>query len=232
MTAGHCITEIEKARRKGYDAKFSLRDDLGPQKRFKQGIPFLIDKGDYAYIDIDHSDDYAAIHLHDNTRRLMEANGIRALDATVWKLQPREVESFGLVGIPDELLERVKGAIGTTTKFYFVEPFAERPEAFKPTDTPRFYGRIVLGENETNIEGVSGGPIFSFARGDDGQWRYWLYAVQSSWIRDGESGLIAACPVKPFIENFESALLQAIKSLQETKKPKARRKKARPSRKK
>ena len=121
MTAGHCITEIEKARRKGYDAKFLLLDSLGPQKKFRQ--PIRIDNGDYAYIDIDidHSADYAAIHLHDFTRRL-EATGIRALDRRVWQLQPARVEDFGLVGIPDELLERRERSIGTTTKFYSVEP--------------------------------------------------------------------------------------------------------------
>jgi hypothetical protein len=88
MTAGHCITVIERNRAKGYEAKFLLLDHLGPQKKFKQGIPFRIDRGDYAYIDIDHSDDYAAIHLYEFDRRMMQANGIRSLGPTVWNLQP------------------------------------------------------------------------------------------------------------------------------------------------
>ena len=59
----------------------------------------------------------------------------------------------------------------------------KRPEEFPDTDTPLFYGCITLDESVTDIEGMSGGPIFGFYKNDKNELRYWLVALQSTWIK-------------------------------------------------
>jgi hypothetical protein len=61
-----------------------------------------------------------------------------------------------------------------------------------------FYGEVIMPQGLTDIDGMSGGPIFSFKRNDLGELKYWLYAVQSSWIKN--KSLIAACLMTPFAQ--------------------------------
>ena len=69
-----------------------------------------------------------------------------------------------------------------------------RPEGFPKTDIPLFYGRAVLDTKITNIEGMSGGPIFGFYKNEKNELRYWLIALQSTWLKNAH--IIKACPTR------------------------------------
>ena len=59
---------------------------------------------------------------------------------------------------------------------------------------PLFYGKVFLGKALSNIEGMSGGPIFGFYQNDKDELRYWLLALQSRWLPKSHNTM--ACPTK------------------------------------
>ena len=67
------------------------------------------------------------------------------------------------------------------------------PDEMLPSTYSWFVGRVGAAQGLPDIDGMSGGPIFGFFRDADGQWRYWIVAMQSRWDRD--SRIILACPV-------------------------------------
>jgi hypothetical protein len=60
------------------------------------------------------------------------------------------------------------------------------------TTYPRLSRRILDPIPLESVAGMSGGPIFGFA-GDERELRYWIVAVQNSWIK--ESRTLFACPL-------------------------------------
>jgi hypothetical protein len=215
ITAGHCLTEIEKNRARGYTARFLLLDSESPKAKHRHGVPFPLDPDDYFSLDVDGFD-YAAIVVPDLYERMMRDNGIRPLDETVWRQQPDSPEYFGLVGIPDQFIRHNGDWTTHATTYYGIQPVdaaAAADAGLEGSSALSFYGRISLGENATDISGVSGGPVFSFSRENGGQLRYWLHALQSKWIRDGESGTIAACVARPFIEHLDASIVEAVERL-------------------
>lgn len=82
----------------------------------------------------------------------------------------------------------------------------ERPAIFKETCAPMFYGKVTMIQGLTDIDGMSGGPIFSFKRNESGELKYWLCAVQSSWIK--KEALIEACLMPPFAKMVRDVIRQ------------------------
>ena len=56
----------------------------------------------------------------------------------------------------------------------------------------------------TDIDGMSGGPIFAIKWIDSQNIRYWVVAVQSSWLRSER--ILAACPILPLVNAIEQSI--------------------------
>ncbi len=194
ITAGHCISEIEKLIKiHGYKINScSLIDSLGLDARHFEPIPFdyitskpvcLSENGDF---------DYGVIFLSSYYKKLLELNHIQPLNEEVWKKQSAKIDFYMLIGIPYKLIKVTPNNLEIKTTLHEVKLIDKRPEEFPDTDTPLFYGCITLDESVTDIEGMSGGPIFGFYKNDKNELRYWLVALQSTWIKKFK--FIKACP--------------------------------------
>jgi hypothetical protein len=199
VTAGHCITDVKQLLDAGYElVGCNLVDSMGVGAKHKEVVPF-----DYVGANAitpfdDPGYDYGIIFVREIYRKLLEANGVEALTEEVWDKQPTDPDYYALIGVPDELTEATYPVSTVTTTMHLVERLEERPDGFEETEAPTFYGKISLGGPLTSIRGMSGGPIFSFAKGTDGRERYWLHAVQSTWVKPDRH--IAARLMKPFAQ--------------------------------
>ena len=106
-----------------------------------------------------------------------------------------------MLGLPEEYVEFTH----VSPTVLFVTEIHDIPDGVAPTKCPRFIGK--LDERiSIDIKGMSGGPIFGFKKDCDN--RYWVVAIQSSWIADRK--LTFACPVPVFaqiVQNVYEAVL-------------------------
>ena len=131
---------------------------------------------------------------------MLTANKVQPFSEDAWKMQPVQVDFYLLMGVPYELVvvgadQDVNSALlQMTTTLIKVEPLREKPTEFPEIEGPLFYGHIALGEGVGSIKGMSGGPILAFQQMDNGELRYWVTALQSTWLPS--SHYIKACYTK------------------------------------
>jgi hypothetical protein len=205
VTAGHCIAEVDRYIES--DCRIAacyLVDSMGLGARHLDPIPFVYARSYPTRLSEDKSFDYGVMVLSSYYRQLLENNKIVPLSEDVWKRQPPSVDFYFLLGVPGELVKVESNHVEIVPTLHKVQPVGERPQGFTETEVPLFYGRIGLGQGMTSIKGMSGGPIFAFFIGTQGQLRYWLIALQSRWLPD--SHYIAACPTKILGEVLEAVL--------------------------
>jgi hypothetical protein len=83
-----------------------------------------------------------------------------------------------------------------------------RPE-FTNKSEGLFYGQLSgLVADLTDINGMSGGPIFGFKRGEDGRMRYWVIALQSGWFPDKR--IIFACRIRQLCEVLRKRIIEQL----------------------
>ena len=208
ITAGHCIRDIEaRVDCYGYGNTHSqLIDSLGLGATHPEPIPFVYKDSYPTQLSDDYAFDYGVMALSPYYRQLLQANNVQPLNEEVWKKQPSEVDFCMLLGIPTELVKVDSASVEVTPTLHPVELVDQVPKGFARVDAPLIYGRIVLGEGMSSIKGMSGGPFFAFHRGDKGDLRYWLIALQSRWLP--ESHYIAACPTRLLGHFLEHVLVQ------------------------
>jgi hypothetical protein len=137
--------------------------------------------------------DYGFIAIDQHSRRLLEANQIRAVEEVHWRNQHLvDFTHFGVLGIPRERVTSNERMVGgeahvssTADPFYipvtWVEDLSVLPEELRPETTfPRFVGRIPNQLPIRDMNGMSGGPILGY-QDREGVTQYWVVAIQSSW---------------------------------------------------
>jgi len=209
ITAGHCLRDIQtRMTNDGYEiTSCALVDSSGLGASFREPIPFAYMHAQPHHIIQGYELDYGVVPLSQYYRGLLEANKIEALNEEVWDKQPPRVEFYKLIGVPAQLSVAWEHAFQLITTLHEVEPLATIPPGLQPTNTPLFYGRIVLGAGLTDIQGMSGSPIFAFSDDPDRGLRYWLVAVQSHWIPS--SGVIIGCPMRTLGQFLRSLITQS-----------------------
>jgi hypothetical protein len=188
MTAGHCITEIERARAAGYElVKCRILDTLGVNAKYTEPVPFDYDAADPVRICHDEAWDYGAMFPTDNTCMLLRANGVTPFDEQWWIGEPDDVDAYFVIGAPAETTTASAGGVKLTAAMARVAPLTKRPDGFCETNAPMFYGEL-LDNPLSSLKGMSGGPILSFKHNcGDGTGRYWLHAMQVSQISGSKS---------------------------------------------
>ncbi len=194
VTAGHCISAINQlVNEHGYKIlNCYLVDSLGLDAKYRDPIPFDFVSSKPVCLGENGEFDYGIISLSSHFKSLLEANNIQPLNEEVWKKQPANIDFYVLIGVPSQLTELELNKIEFTTTLHRIELLDKKPDEFPDTDWPLFYGRIILDESITDIEGMSGGPILGFYKNDRNELKYWLIALQSTWLK--QSKLIKACP--------------------------------------
>lgn len=198
ITAGHCFEKIsEKLLDNGWTMfSCSLIDFLGLNAKFKEPIPFNFDIRKAYYfpeINDDYSFDYGVYPLSSYYKELLLSNNIKSLNEEVWKKQPDPVDVCAIIGMPSELINFDRG-VELVSCFLFADIITEKPEGFKDTSLPRIYAKINLDKGIGSIKGMSGGPLLGFQQLENGELRYWLLGLQSTWYSPSQH--IAACPTR------------------------------------
>lgn len=191
VTAGHCLQKIDKYKEEGYSIqKCYLVDSMGVGASHFEPIIFTYDLAKSQYMPDSREMDYGIIPLSSYYQGLLSANNIAPLNEEVWRKQSKQSEVFALIGVPDEFIQRDKDTVSIITVFNWIDE-CEKPDHFPDTDLPLFYGKVKLHSNQRSVVGMSGGPIFAFEQ-VNGQYRYWLKALQSSWREQLE--IVIGCP--------------------------------------
>lgn len=191
VTAGHCLQKVDELKREGYAIhKCYLMDSMGVGATHFEPIIFTYDLAKPQFMADSREMDYGIIPLSTYYQELLSANNVSPLNEEVWRIQPNKPESFALIGIPDEFIQKDDNTVGIITALNWIEE-CEKPEHLPNTELPLFYGKIKLHSNQRSVKGMSGGPIFAFEQ-VNGQYRYWLKALQSSWLDQSE--IVIGCP--------------------------------------
>ncbi len=136
--------------------------------------------------------DFGFILIRPIYQRLLQANGIQAVDEERWRyLHLAKFTHYGVLGIPHERVTRnLQIAASETRVSSIADPLfipltwvGDPPDDLPATVCPRFVGRLPEGLPVALIPGMSGGPIFAFGE-DDGILNYWIVAIQSSVHND------------------------------------------------
>jgi hypothetical protein len=161
--------------------------------------------------------DYAAIYLRPYYKNLLIANKIVPLNEETWLKQPQNPEFFIMLGVPRQMVSvkwnnDAKSAIkqvNIATTLLHIEHAPQRPDGLAARNFDRWYGYVTLASPLEDISGMSGAPIFAFQHTINGELRYWLIGVQSSWYKSNRA--IAVCPV----QNLGDSLARGIKQFKE-----------------
>jgi hypothetical protein len=82
-----------------------------------------------------------------------------------------------------------------------IDKLDDPPNDLQVTTYPRFVGKLSDDLPLDTIKGMSGGPIFGF---DQECSRYWIVAIQSSWLP--ERKITFGCPIRVFATIVEKML--------------------------
>jgi hypothetical protein len=207
-TAGHILGDLERHLK--VEAirvtRYALLDDFGPNVISHDPIPFDYGRAPKYYInDKETGLDFALIGLGPYYQGLLHANGIIPVSEKTWEKQ-HEIEfgKYMMIGLPQKLIEastwRKQGIVHfeafVRPMTIEVEKLCEAPADTRETRYPRFIGKIEGDLPLDDISGMSGGPILGFSKNAD---KYWIVAIQSSWLP--ESKIVFGCPI-PVIAGF------------------------------
>ncbi len=207
VTAGHVLRKIDNYVQAGYEiVKSRFIDTLPSQSTSNMAIPFEYEPEDVFYADADKGMDFGVMAVRDFYRRAMEKNGVVPLNESTWGEPAGKAERYLMLGVPEELCEVGEHKIDFANMIHVVEPLEERPIWFDEFSTPMFYGRVQLNSAVKSLSGMSGGPILALCE-VDGKLRYWVTAVQGSWIAPTRD--IAACRIRPFAELLKDSIREA-----------------------
>jgi hypothetical protein len=231
-TAGHILSDLQGRLQAGRRIiKARLIGGFEPGKHIMSN-PFALGEAKQRY-EYTNGTDYAFICLRPHDIRLLRADGVEPLTEVHWSGIPSsmgtEVEHM-LLGLPTQaqkvmLTEASNG--GRVNLDLRIPSIPLSPEA-SPHGTPqntngRFYACVPVAKGDfsdgtitvTDIDGMSGGPIFAVQRGQDNSLRYWIKAIQSGWFRARR--ILVGCPVQQLITGITDFIDSHVEELQEYK---------------
>jgi hypothetical protein len=221
-TAGHILKGIAK----GLNSpdlvleRFRLLDHFGSGATDGHYIPFHFEGAWRHFEDDDELGlDYGVVQLGPHEKRLLQANNVLAVPVAAWQdLDSMMFPSHFMVGFPTDAIEQAVGLVKGNAiiwgrpnpSFIGVEMLKEIPEEERQKPFPRMVGTLSSNWPDGDIDGMSGGPVFGFARGDS---EHRIVAIQSAWLKSQRRTF--ACPLQTAGER----VLQAIRA---RKRPSAR----------
>ncbi len=219
VTAGHCLDDkFDKPIRAGTlrILECGFADYFGDKAINSHKIPCAYEPGCAFYLDNEAMGlDFAVMPLDNLTTRGLIANGVRAISRENWEHQQQlSFEQYKILGIPTHLTECQISAGGAVVGR--LQPSMIAVDRLDPTAIPNplpnvwFVGQIPPEVTIQSIEGMSGGPIYGFRRGSEGEWLYHVVALQSRW-RPLER-ITFGCSLPLFAEALHREMAEMLKS--------------------
>ncbi len=204
VTAGHVASDIKDYLENPQYCLVNafLYDYGGLGAIHYEPIPFELTTDNLLIFGDDTTLDYAVIHLRPHYKNLLIVNNIEPLNEETWLKHPQNPEYFMMLGVPREMVSvewnnDAKSAINqvnVATAFLPIEHVEQGPDGLAIRSFDRWYGYVTVTTPLDDISGKSGAPVFAFQHTVNGEWRYWLIGVQSSWNRGNKA--IAVCPAQ------------------------------------
>lgn len=214
LTAGHSLQELSKA----FDSSSVSIDSCVLADSFTQKpvsdkpIPFDFLGSPKFSLNQDGLD-FGLIGLRSHYVRLLAANGVKAVGPENWEHQDSiDFHGYVMLGLPDEFESHTVTGVGAgrlisaqvSPTLISLTRLATPPEGSPKFEHDRFVGQIDPRLEIGSIVGMSGGPILGFTM--EPPIRYWVIAIQSSWIR--RSRITFGCPI-PVIGEFLRELAES-----------------------
>jgi len=198
LTAGHILENLDEVRKSDQLTITSavLADTFGSERISDIPIPFDLTNAELFRIDDEAEGlDFGVIALSPYYVRLLAKNGVVAIEENNWIHQAEvRFDGYVMLGLPEEFTSETDTGNGMVTPTMFgVRCLDPPPDGTPITTYPRFVGQIDARTPITSVVGMSGGPIFGFRFGD--QTRYWVVALQSTWIRESRTVYGCSLPV-------------------------------------
>ncbi|WP_327208005.1 hypothetical protein [Rhizobium johnstonii] len=198
LTAGHVINYLKEAvsDERLIKADCYLADTFGPVKLSDIGVPYSLK--DAPYLDFDLKGlDFGVLFLNDNQVRLIEKHAIVPITYDASVNEPSDLDRFWIMGLPAELTSKRVSDIGHGTVGLGIVALKklQEDERFEG-NFPRFKGEIIGDLGVESIEGMSGGPIFGIC--SDRPEKYWIVAIQSSWLQSQR--IVYGCPIPVIVD--------------------------------
>ncbi len=209
VTAGHIFRDIRSEISKGRVFDTWRLDDQTARNNFKgAAIPFVFEPEQWIVVEDEPTGlDYAAVSLHPVFCRQLEAGNAAPISRNAWGDHVTESDQWALVGIPSESVswDQRSEIVGKVTLLP-IEPTGT-PESAGEKASNQFFARITAMGTVSDIDGMSGGPLFSLKKVDS-EWRYSVIGIQSGWYPSIKT--IAACPFVSFASALEPLVESAL----------------------
>jgi hypothetical protein len=212
VTAGHILRDIRRSLTAGGQFDRWRFDDQTAGNQFKgAAIPYAFDVDNWGVIENNEIGlDYAILPLDTMYRLQLQAGGVIPIGKVAWGNYVEEHDQWALVGVPSETIAYDQKTIITGRIVVMPLERAEEPAGAGRKAENQFYARLKDMGNVKDIDGMSGGPVFSLKR-MKGEWRYKVIGVQSSWY--ASTWTIAAClfsslgiALEPLVESAKAAM--------------------------
>ena len=195
VTAGHILRDVRKSTDLGGSFDVWRLDDQSAGHEFGgAAIPYAFDLDRWLVIeDPQVGLDYAVVALEPSYCRLLEVGGSIPIGKEAWGNHVEPHDFWALVGIPSESVVYDNKTLISGRIVVMPLEVADTPEAAGRTAENQFFARIKDLAAVGDVDGMSGGPIFSLAKIDEA-WRFKVIGVQSSWYP--KEKIVAACPIE------------------------------------
>ncbi len=200
-TAGHVLSNLDKIVRSGGQLTIALFDGWSADKASPVPVPLHYDPA-WAFSYDDNKIDFGIILLPENTRALLESNGVQPIGPQHHNHEPDDdrFERCAVLGIPSSSQSaRPDGdmiALGMAPTLVQLEHRFEIPEPVLKKGVPLWYGRF-LREDEPDfggMDGMSGGPVFGFRVQDDGGIWFQVIGIQYAVRRHSKYTYVIVTP--------------------------------------
>jgi hypothetical protein len=169
--------------------------------------------------------DFGFVQIDPIYRRLLEGNNVIAIPQENWEKHARlDYEFFGILGLPEEKLDRQKRITvtgetiggGMQPVLMAADETDAQPREKPIPQLPWLALKIRDQDEIKSMKGMSGGPVFGFLRRPENKLVYTIAAVQSWW--DRERRIAFATRLPPLMAEFYDAIAKIAQLDQ--KKPK------------
>ena len=223
LTAGHVLSQLKQRLSAGRQMLKTKLIDLAPAENHFTPIPFDFRPEMSRYIDDRENNlDFGVIPLSQMYVELLKTGGTVPISEHMVSETPGIADGYLMAGLPSQArtidVSSMHG--GGIVRFEFgatvlpVYPTDDVPEVLLK-GVPRFYARVPIGTPDeengnlrlTDIDGMSGSPIFSYSIDESDHRSYSLVALQSGW--DRKARVLAANFVEPLTSILGSLIDEA-----------------------
>ena len=224
ITAGHIFEKLKEAQNEGVKISNWKIDDsiVSHNSAHPYPIPLDIDR-DVLYLSDDVPGmDYACFEIGNLARQALSEQGIQAISSGIWSADDMpKYSKWILIGTPESGV--VFDFNKPTRKLHVTIMLKPVPVNEIPADLIKEYGRCYASldrssigstDNQFDIEGMSGGPIFGLkptTQPNSSHYEYRIIGIQSGWYKSSDH--IAFCAAQPFIETLEQCIKKVPNSL-------------------